>query len=80
MGSARRIDREKHETDVVEHVMKGIQAEPSRTGSRADVVNFGVQGWLGGLIVSAVNVQVLDDSESSEERGSDRDRSRRSRR
>ena len=78
MGSQGRIDREKYDADVVEHVMKGISTEPSRIGPRGDVVNLGVEDWLGGFIVSAVHVQVLDDSE--QEGPSDRNRSRRSRR
>jgi hypothetical protein len=78
MGSPGRIDREKHDADVIEHVMKGISTEPSRMGPRGDVVNLDVQGWLGGLVVSAVHVQVLDDSEPPAR--PHRERSRRSRR
>jgi hypothetical protein len=77
MGSPSRIDRVKHEADVVEHVMKGIHAEPANAGARGDVLNYGVQGWLGGLIVSAVHVKVLDDSD---EGPPDRARGSRSRR
>jgi hypothetical protein len=78
MGSPGHIDREKHDADVVEHVMKGVSTESGRTGPRGVVVNLGVQGWLGGLIVSAVQVEVLDESEPQEQtRRSRRHRSRR---
>jgi len=54
---SRRLSRVKSDVDVVEHVLQGVQTEV--VSGHADVSELGVRPWLGGLIASAVQVQVL---------------------
>jgi hypothetical protein len=61
MGTRGQIDREKHETDVLERVIKGIRAETDhRTPSHT--ADHDVRPRLGGHVVSAAHIQVVDNS------------------
>jgi len=43
-------------SDLIEHVLKGVQTDVVATRVHSD---FGLRPWLGGVIASAVQVQVL---------------------
>ena len=62
MGPGDRIDRKKHDADVLERVVKGIRpAELSDPSSQ--VTDLGLRPWFGRHIISAVQVQVVDSDE-----------------
>ena len=62
MGSSTtRIDREKHEEDVAEHVVKGVRASYAPHVSRS-VVTVAVQPWSDGPVVPPERVRGLGDS------------------
>lgn len=57
-----RIDRQKHDADVLERVVKGLRpAEVAHPTSQ--VSDLGARPWFGGHIISAVQVQVVDSDE-----------------
>jgi hypothetical protein len=67
------IDRDKHDVDVLEHVIMGVHTELSEAGGPGPVEgrqsqgsHVGVHAWLGGTVFSAVQVQVLPDDETDE--------------
>jgi hypothetical protein len=53
------IDRRKNDVDVLEQVMRGVQTQAD--GHAPQVVDLGVRGWAAGVVISAVQVRVLDD-------------------
>jgi hypothetical protein len=53
------IDRRKNDVDVLEQVMRGVQTQAA--GHAPQLVDLGVRGWAAGTVISAVQVQVLDD-------------------
>jgi hypothetical protein len=55
------IDRRKHESDILEHVMKGIRTQAPERGRAPQIVDLGIRGWGAGTVTSAVQVQVVDD-------------------
>jgi hypothetical protein len=58
-----RVDREKHESDIMEHVFLGVR--PARGWRSSQVVSLAVRPWLSGLTVSAVQVSVVDDDDDA---------------
>jgi hypothetical protein len=58
--SGSRIDRAKHDVDILEHVLKGVHAEEPRGESDSAVLDVRIRQWPGGHGLSAVQVQVLD--------------------
>lgn len=68
MGSPGRIDREKYEADILERVIKGIQSEEVDYRTPSHVAEpAGVRPWLGGHVLSAVHVQIVDSLDDSED-------------
>jgi ribosomal protein S26 len=57
MGSPKQIDRTKRDSDVVEHVVKGLRTE--YIGAHTRVTDLGVRPWFAGVVLSAVQVQVV---------------------
>lgn len=57
------IDRSKHDIDLLEHVFKGVRAETAHAGDRVQVTDFSIRPWIGGDVIAAVQVQVLDDTD-----------------
>lgn len=56
------VDREKHESDIMEHVFLGVR--PPRGWRSSQVMSLGVTPWLGGITVSAVRVSVVEEDET----------------
>jgi hypothetical protein len=54
---SRRLSRAKTDVDIVEHVLEGVQTEV--VSGNVLVTDVGLRPWLGGLIASAVQVQVV---------------------
>ena len=61
MGSAPRIDRVKHEADVIEHVAKGVHASYAWESRRSDVFPQAPQRFDDSP-ESSLRVQMLDSS------------------
>ena len=55
MGS---IDRRKHDIDVIERVLGGIQDEPVGPGSHTEVVDIDARPWFGGVTTSTVQLTI----------------------
>jgi hypothetical protein len=56
-----RIDRRKHEVDVLEHVMKGVRTQVPGRGGGLHVVERDIRGWTAVTVKSAIKVEVVDD-------------------
>ena len=60
-----RLNRAKTDADIIEHVLEGVQTDTDSPRVHSDL---GLRPWLGGVIASAVQVQVLpgreEDSDS----------------
>ena len=76
-----RVDRRKHDWDVMEHVFGGVHAEHAEPRSR--VVSMAMQPWIGGFATSVVQVTVNAMSEQQQspeqprpDRGQEHDRHR----
>ena len=52
------IDRRKHDIDVIERVLGGIQDEPVGRGSHTEVVDIDARPWVGGVTTSAVQLTI----------------------
>jgi hypothetical protein len=61
---AQRLTCEKTEVDIIEHVFKGVQTDVQ--APRGWVAGLSIKPWLGGMVASAVQVQVLDGSRDTE--------------
>ena len=66
MGSPGRIDRQKHDADVLERVVKGVRPAEVTDVPPSRATNLGVRPWFGGHIVSAAEVQVVDPDDNDE--------------
>ena len=60
-----RIDRRKHEVDVLEQVMKGIRTERSERGHTPQLKDLSIRRWPGGTVATAVQVEIIDDPDRS---------------
>lgn len=58
LSSVGAIDRRKHDIDVIERVLGGIQDESVSRGSHTEVVDIDARPWLGGFTTSAVQLTV----------------------
>jgi hypothetical protein len=54
------IDREKHDIDILEHVVKGVQAEEIKRASDPHPPPLNSRGSLGGHVLAAVQVPLTD--------------------
>jgi hypothetical protein len=52
------IDRRKHDIDVMERVLGGIQDEPVSQGPHTGVVDIDARPWVGGFTTSAVQMTI----------------------
>jgi hypothetical protein len=57
--------REKHESDVMEHVFLGVRT--SRERREARVISLDGRPWLAGVTLSAVQISVLDEEPDERE-------------
>jgi len=55
------LDRTKHETDILEHVFRGVRASVGDDRLAAGRVTSSVSPWLGGITISDVQVSVIRD-------------------
>jgi hypothetical protein len=58
--SSELIDREKHDIDVLEHVVKGVQAEEIKRASDPQPPALNSRGSLRGHVLAAVQVPLSD--------------------
>jgi hypothetical protein len=54
------IDRAKHHVDILEHVCKGVRAREIESRTDPEIVDVRISPWLGGHLISAVQVFDLD--------------------
>ena len=52
------IDRRKHDIDVIERVLGGIQDVPVSRGSHTEVVDVDARPWFGGVTTSSVQLTI----------------------
>lgn len=67
MAPGNPIDREKHDVDVMEHVSLGVHADQVHNATHLRIVDLGTNTWFGADVVSAVRVEVIDESQSEDD-------------
>jgi hypothetical protein len=60
MGTRRHLDRIKHDMDIYEHVVEGLQEDSGKTPANPRTVDVAVGSWFGGNVTSTVEVEVVD--------------------
>lgn len=61
MGSPKHLDQMTHDIDVFEHVFAGVRLQgPTESPSTPRVVDLDVRPWIGGEVMSTVQVEVVD--------------------
>ena len=66
MSRRAHIDRAKHAVDVMEHVLKGVHTDEPRASHLAHLDRGEAREWLGGAVMSAVQIQMWENEDDIE--------------